>query len=128
MGLPTNPTASVLRLNPELFGRRVAPVAAAERPDDEAELHDQIESYCNARGWLICHSRMDKPSTIAVGFPDFTIHMHGARTVFLECKAPGKKATVEQLRKLAHARKLGFIAEIVENMDSALAAIAAAQA
>jgi hypothetical protein len=37
----------------------------------------------------------------------------------LECKAKGKKATVSQLATLAHAKKFGFTAEIVDNFADA---------
>ena len=42
-----------------------------------------------------------------------------AMTVFLECKAKGGKTTVEQLAKISHARKLGYIAEVVDNFTDA---------
>ena len=66
---------------------------------------------------------MDMPSTIPVGFPDFTIFMPGRRVVFLECKRPGGKATTEQLAAIAKAKLFGFVAEIVDSLDAALAAI-----
>ncbi len=112
--------------NPEFFGITAKAVVPSKAVVKERDLHEEIEEYCKGQGWLICHSRMDRPSTIAVGFPDFAIFMPGARTCFLECKAPGKKATTEQLAKLAHAKKLGFIAEIVESMEAAREAIAKA--
>jgi len=129
--LPINPSKSLARLNPELFGHRViykGDPKLIEEIKRERDLHDQIEDYCRARGWFYVHSRMDRASTIAVGFPDFGIFMHGARTVFLECKRPGEKATIKQLEKIAHARKLGFVAEVVESMDGALEAIGRAAA
>lgn len=62
---------------------------------------------------------MDKPSRGPIGFPDFVIFMPMAMTVFLECKAKGGKTTVEQLAKISHARKLGYIAEVVDNFTDA---------
>lgn len=117
------------RLNPHLDDGRVSRVECrgipvAELP--ERKLHDQIEAYARARGWLYVHSRMDMASTIAVGFPDFALFMDGGVAVFLECKRPGGKATTAQLAKLAQARRLGFSAEIVTSMGEALAAIALA--
>lgn len=93
----------------------------------ERDLHDELDEYCRAAGYLVIHARMDMPSTIAVGHPDFTICMPGAVTCFVECKAPGGKTTVEQLRKVAHAKKLGFVAEIVDDMPGALAAMSSAR-
>ena len=134
MQIPTG-SKSFHALNPHLFltpqhspgsatGSAAGAGAGTER---ENVLHDQIEAFCRARGWLYRHDRMDKPTTGTVGFPDFAIFMPGARTVFLECKRPGGKATPQQLASLAHARRLGFVAEIVETMYAALQAIDRAQ-
>ena len=122
MELPTG-SKSFARLNPHLFDVGRPTIRQNRMVERERDLHDQIEALCRARGWLYVHSRMDAPSTIAVGHPDFTMFLPGAMTVFLECKRPGEKATTEQLAKLAHARKLGFTAEIVEDMPATLAII-----
>lgn len=97
--------------------------AAVKSITQERDLHDAIEAYCRARGYLYIHARMDVPSTIQVGHPDFTIFMPGQKCCFIECKRPGKKATIEQLGKVAHAKKLGFIAAIIDNFDEAKALI-----
>jgi hypothetical protein len=126
MEIPTG-SKSFARLNPGLFQTRLAD--GGWRNTEiirERDLHDQIEAYARARGWMVCHSRMDRASTVAVGFPDFALFMDGGLAVFLECKRPGGKATPAQLAKLAQARKLGFAAEIVTSMGEALAAIALA--
>ena len=124
--LPQNPSESTRRMNPHLWpafyaaGIAAAGTAGVAR---ERDLHDQIDAYCRERGYLVCHSRMDAPSTVAVGFPDFVVFLPGARSCFLEAKARGGKATTKQLAKLAHARKLGFVAEIVDNIEDAVAAM-----
>jgi len=130
MELTDLPAAKLARLNPHLFSSPSQPLKAesekrkAETICRERDLHDQIERLARARGWLVSHARMDRASTIAVGFPDFVIFQPNGRAVFLECKRPGGKATPEQLATLAHARKLGFVAEIVESLDAALAVLA----
>jgi hypothetical protein len=88
----------------------------------ERDLHDDIDEYCRSKGYLVIHARMDRESTIAVGIPDFTIFMPN-RAVFIECKARNGKTTTEQLAKIAHARKLGFTAEVVDNFDDAVKAM-----
>lgn len=103
--------------NPHLFPTHQSTSRAVEV---ESDLHDQIEKFCNSRGYLCLHSRMDMMSTIAVGWPDFTIFMPGCRVVFVECKSSTGKATTDQLAKIAHARKLGFPAEIIDNYDDFL--------
>jgi ferredoxin-thioredoxin reductase catalytic subunit len=92
------------------------PMPAVQR---ERDLHDAIECYCRERGLLFIHPRMDRASTIQAGTPDFAIFMPGAKAVFLECKAKGGKTTTAQLAKIAHARKLGFTAEVVDSFADA---------
>jgi hypothetical protein len=102
---------------------RVAPKVADKRNPAavvrEGDLHDEIIKHCESKGYLYFHQRMDKPSHGPIGFPDFVIFMPMAMTVFLECKAKGGKTTVEQLAKISHARKLGYIAEVVDNFTDA---------
>jgi hypothetical protein len=129
MELPVNPSKSLARLNPQLFG--VSEQLRSKANDasvPERKLHDAIEAYARQRGWLVCHSRMDAPSTIAVGFPDFVIFMPEARAVFLECKRAGGKTTTAQLAKILHAQRLGFVAEIVTTFSDAILAMEKARA
>ena len=84
----------------------------------ERDLHDQIEAYLRERGYLYRHDRMDRATTGQVGWPDFTIFMPHKRVLFLECKAKGKKATTAQLSTIAHSKKFGFTAKIVDNFAS----------
>ena len=121
MNLPANPSESFKRRNPGLFPVFMA--AGKAGVERERDLHDDIDQHCRERGYLVCHSRMDMASTIAVGWPDFVCFMPGMAVVFLECKARGGKPTTGQLAKLAHARKLGFVAEIVDNLEDAVAAM-----
>ena len=90
---------------------------AVEREND---LHDQIFEYCKLKDYLVIHSRTDRATTNEVGTPDFVIMRPYGVTILLECKAKGNKATTAQLAKLAHAKKLGFVAEIVDNFDDAI--------
>jgi hypothetical protein len=113
-----------MTISPEQFRQmqeRVAPKSADRRTsaavEVESDLHDQIHRYCIERGYLPLHSRMDAASTIAVGWPDFTIFMPARRVVFIECKARNGKTTTAQLGKIAYVRKLGFTAEIVDNFE-----------
>lgn len=114
----------VHRQNAKAAGRSpVSPPSKSKAAERERDLHDDIEALCKSRGYLYRHDRMDRPTTGQVGFPDFAIFMPGSKVCFLECKAKRGKATVEQLANLAHARKLGFTAEIVDNYADAIAAI-----
>jgi hypothetical protein len=107
--------------NAKAAGRSlVSPPSTSKAVERERDLHDDIEALCKSRGYLYRHDRMDRPTTGQVGWPDWTIFMPGARVVFLECKSRRSKATAEQLSNLAHARKMGFAAHIVDNYSDAL--------
>ncbi len=127
MELPINPSKSLARLNPQLFAT-VQRARSGNPVERERDLHDAIEAYARERGWLVCHSRMDCASTIAVGFPDFVIFLPERRAVFLECKRAGGKTTTEQLAKILHAQRLGFVACVVDNLADAILAIEKARA
>jgi hypothetical protein len=76
----------------------------------EAEIQDKIEAECRRRGWYVVRSRMDRPTTTALGVPDFIVAIDRGRTLWVEVKRPGGKLTTEQagaqawLSKLQHAR------------------------
>src|SRR5213079_131545 len=57
----------------------------------ERGLHDEIILECNRRGWLTIHSRMDRPSTVQVGSPDFVIIADNRRTFLVEAKSRSGK-------------------------------------
>ena len=90
------------------------PQPAGPGPDREAQLHYQIQEYCLARGWLPIHSRMDKPTTQALGVSDFVI-VTPKTVFFVECKRPGAKLTPPQLAFAALVRKLGWPWRVVYN-------------
>ncbi len=90
----------------------------------EADLHGQIEQFCRSKGWLCVHSRMDRPSTVAVGMPDFIIAADGGRTYWVEVKRPKGKATPAQLGTIAWLQKLGQTAAICWSMDDFLKLVA----
>ena len=119
--LPQNPSESTRRRNAHLWPAFYA--AGKAGMARERDLHDAIDQYCRERGYLTIHARMDVRSTISVGTPDWTVLMPGRKTCQIECKKSGSKPTTEQLAKLAHARKLGFVAEIVDNLEDAIDAM-----
>ena len=119
------------RRNPHLYGAPEQPVKRERRPGSspktEGDLHDDFEKRLRARGWLYIHARMDLPSTIQVGHPDFTVFMQrppdstSPCAALVEFKKPGGKATTEQLAKVAHALKLGWPAGVFDDVDEAWA-------
>lgn len=98
---------------PELVSR---PKASRER-----DLHDEIEARCRAEGWAYVHSRMDKRSTNNVGTPDFILLRSDMTAtpecLLIECKRPGQKQTVAQLKWAAWAKKNGWIVHLVHSVE-----------
>ena len=78
----------------------------------EKELHEAIMAECRHRGWITIHARMDRPSTLEVGSPDFIILGSRGRMFIIEAKSKTGKLTKAQQILRAWAHKLGH--EIVE--------------
>lgn len=51
--------------------------------------------------------RMDKPSTIQPGHPDFSVFLKGGQTVFVEMKVPGGVLSPEQIGRIEELRRIG---------------------
>ena len=89
----------------------------------EAELHQEILDYCRGRGWPVVHSRMDRPSHLAIGTPDFVIARGGGMTLWIEAKAKRNKPTMEQRAWLAALKRVGHPAYVVYSFDEFLAIV-----
>lgn len=83
------------------------PVALGPGPDRESDLHDQITQFCRSQGWLVVHSRMDRPTTQAKGVTDFII-ITPTTVLFIEVKRPGQKLSPDQQAFRAAILKLGW--------------------
>jgi predicted type IV restriction endonuclease len=95
-------------------------VDSANQETREADLHDKIEDYCTSKGWMTCHSRMDRPTTTQLGIPDFIVAADGGITYWIEAKRKGSKPTPNQLARIAWAKKLGHRAAIVWSFEEFL--------
>lgn len=95
--------------------KRQAPTA---NPHDglESELHDQIISYCKSKTWYYERCRMDVPSTVRKGAPDFKIACNGGVTLWCEVKRKGEKLTKEQSETIYWLKTLGHVAFAVWSM------------
>jgi hypothetical protein len=62
----------------------------------EKELHELVSGHLRSYGFPFVHARMDKKSTIAVGWPDFTVCVHG-KFVCFELKTPRGTLSDEQI-------------------------------
>jgi len=88
----------------------------------ESHLHESIVAYCNSNWprWKYIRARMDRESTIAVGAQDFTIFMPGGRVLCVECKAKGKKRSMEQLNWAKEMEMLGHQVHLIYSFDEFL--------
>lgn len=87
---------------------------------NEAELHEQIAAYCNGRGWLALHGRMDKPTGRTLGEPDFIIWAESPKVFLLECKRPGGKLSPVQQQTAAWLHRLGWESHVVTSFEEFL--------
>lgn len=85
--------------------------------EDESLLHNQIICECKRRGWIAFHSRMDKPSTVQIGSPDFVIMADCGRVFFIECKTGKGKLSTEQAALAAWANKLGHRIIVLRSIE-----------
>lgn len=53
--------------------------------------------------------------------PDRLCLLPGGRVIFVECKAPGKRATELQTREHERLRALGFDVRVIDSKEAALA-------
>lgn len=84
---------------------------------DESKLHEQILNECRRRGWIAYHCRMDMPTTLMKGIPDFTIFADGGRVILVECKTAKGKLSVEQAAVNAWLSKLGQTVHVVRSLE-----------
>lgn len=97
-----------------------APFDAVER---EAELHDAILQECRRRGWYVVHARMDAPTTVSLGCPDFIIAADNGVAWWIEAKSRQGKATLAQQAIAAWLRKLGHRYALVRSISEFLKAV-----
>ena len=95
-----------------------APVARLRNERRESEIQNEIEAYLESLGRTCkaIRSRMDKPTTLPIGTPDFLI-MHRGRFFALEVKRPGGKASGEQPAQLMLWKLAGATVGVVYSVD-----------
>ena len=111
-----NASASFQRLNPHVAGA-VPDGPVSRSAESERKLHEQILEECKQRGWLVLHSRLDRPTTTAIGSPDFCVFADGGRVFLFECKIGSAKLRAEQRAWLAWAQRLGHKAAVIRSLD-----------
>lgn len=97
-------------------GRTLCEAFSSEAVESESDLHDDIIKACRDRGWIVIHSRMDAPTTTAVGVPDFLILADRGRLFMFEAKSKTGKLTSEQRGFAMMADMLGFTVHVVRSL------------
>jgi hypothetical protein len=88
----------------------------------ERDLHDFVLAQCKHRGWYAIHARMDMPTTVAVGAPDFVIVANNGRTIYIECKTGVGKLSQGQMVMVTWLMHLGHTLHICRSEGDVLAA------
>ena len=76
----------------------------------EKQVQAKVKKMLTDRGWLVVKIM----SCSLPGWPDLQAHKDG-RTIFVECKAPGKKPTPLQLYRHEALRATGFEVFVVDS-------------
>jgi hypothetical protein len=71
-------------------GRTSAEILRVVEDRSEKDLHRDIVRYLNVFGLPFCHARMDRKSSIAEGYPDFTFPYRGFFVAWEAKTATGK--------------------------------------
>jgi hypothetical protein len=87
--------------------------------DTEKADHESFLDWCKMAGVGRIHARMDVPSTIEVGWPDFSCFYEG-KTAFFEFKKGDNKLTDEQEKMIGFLRELGFAVYVVYSAGEAI--------
>lgn len=128
----------ILRMMPEEERKRLG--KAGLTPEEhqaktdakrERELHDRIEALLRIRGITYVHSRMDKPSTIRVGLPDFMFCLPREKgfgiPMAIEVKMPGEEPTPEQVQCMRELIRDGWFVRVVRNEQQFIQALQEAE-
>jgi hypothetical protein len=109
-------TGMAARIESSMASELAAPV------EHERDLHKQIQSECNRRGWLCLHGSMAHKAMRTLGEPDFTIGGRG-QVWFVECKSRIGKRTREQEGLAMVAEKNGLHIHLVRSFQAFLAIV-----
>lgn len=79
---------------------------------------NKIEKYLKTKVSQIGGKAFKFVSPGVSGVPDRIVLLPGARSVFVELKAPGEKPRPIQLHRIKQIRALGFRVEILDSKDA----------
>jgi len=90
----------------------------------EKKLQEQCESWLRRNNLFYLRMPMHKPTSIRVGWPDYTLVLPGGRAVLIEIKVAGGRVSEDQ--KILHEEYqslTGQKVEIVVNYDQFVAVV-----
>lgn len=93
------------------------PVNTKVGVDKESDLHNAILDYCRQEGFIAFHGAMCFETSRTIGEPDFEILMPQGKTLFVECKAKGRKLSNEQIAIKAWMERLGHTMHVVTTIE-----------
>ncbi len=99
-------------------GRTSVEIYRQIEEQSEKDLHKDIVRYLNVLGVPFAHARMDKKSSIAVGYPDFSFPYRG-RFVAWEAKVRGRPLDADQQRTREHIEKHGGMYAVIRQLEDA---------
>lgn len=88
-------------------------------PKTERHLHELYAAYLRRENLMFIHARMDKESTIANGWPDFTV-LHRGRVLCIEMKYGKGTLSPEQIKTLNALNMDGTSAHVCRNVAEAI--------
>lgn len=99
-------------------GRTSVEIYRQIEEQSEKDLHRDIIRYLNVLGLPFAHARMDKKSSIAVGYPDFSFPYRG-RFVAWEAKVRGRPLDADQQRTREMIEKHGGQFAVIRGLEDA---------
>ena len=90
----------------------------------EAAIQSWAITYAATLGVIAI--RMHMGAGIRTGWPDVLFLIPGGKSLFIEFKAPGKKATKLQKKRIRELERLGYDVCVCDSKDAAREAIARA--
>jgi hypothetical protein len=104
----------------------IARLAAKKERETEVEIQDEIERYLRIRGFAFLRPRMDRETTVKIGWPDFTLAPWGIPIAF-EVKTDTGKVSPEQERchREMTSGPNGWRVMVVRNVQEVVSALLA---
>ena len=83
---------------------------------EERRIQGEIIGWLKANGYEPGYSRMDKKSSLPLGWPDIFFAAHSGRAVALEVKTATGRTSPEQDERIARMQATGWIVQIVRSL------------